>query len=166
MFRPGSSLHPTRNPVCPRSLARGKLEVKGSMDVWAPAGEARVTRTGARQHGLGRPGMFPAAGAGWAGRRNRGARGRAGAGKAGEPAEAARPGEKGQSFLARSAVLELGAACGTQRQGCPLSRDSARAEAAFPGGWGPRPSRPSPTRALPGPSPAPSPKLARRGLRV
>lgn len=43
----------TRSPACPRSLARGKLEVKGSQYVWAPAGEARGTRTGARQHGLG-----------------------------------------------------------------------------------------------------------------
>lgn len=102
---------------------------------------------------------------GWA-RQQPGA-GWGGAVDAGEPAEAARPGEKGQSFLARSAVLELGAACGTHASGVsalprlsegrgPLSR---RVGAASRG-----PGLPL-TLSL-GFPPAPPLKLARRRLGV
>lgn len=144
----------TRSPACPRSLAWGKLEVKGSKYIWALAGEAQGTRTGARQHCLGRPGTFPAAGARWAGRGNSGGRGGGSIGRRGA-CGGGQAGRERPKFFGPDGGTRAGRGLWDPRVGGVRSPETQRGpRPPFPAGRGRVPPARPPTHALPGFSPS------------
>lgn len=85
----------------------------------------------------------------------------------GEPAEMARAGEKGQTFLARSAVLELAAAWGTHASGVSALQRLSEGRGRLSRRVGAASLRPGLALMLSlSFPPAPPPKLARRRLGV